>query len=77
MDGRYAYPTRETVDRLRTEYPSGTRIELVSTTDPQTDLKPGDRGTVRFVANTGSIFVYLSDNSLREILYGVDKIRKI
>ena len=77
MDGRYAYLTREAVDRLRTEYPSGTRIELVSTTDPQTDLKPGDRGTVRFVADTGSIFVSLSDNSLREILYGVDKIRKI
>ncbi len=77
MGGQCVYPTRETVDRLRAEYPPGTRIELVSTADPLTDLKPGDRGTVKFVADTGSVFVSLNNNALREILYGIDEIRKI
>jgi hypothetical protein len=34
----------------------GKRIELISTTDPYTDLKPGARGTVEFVDDMGTIF---------------------
>ena len=32
---------------------SGKRIELISTSDPYTELKPGDQGTVDFVTTSG------------------------
>lgn len=42
------FPSRETVERLRMTYPKGTRVELVSMSDPYAKLKPGDQGTVSF-----------------------------
>jgi hypothetical protein len=33
-------PSKETIARLRAEYPAGTRIELVSMDDPYSKLKP-------------------------------------
>ena len=38
------FPSKEIVERLRRQYPKGTRVELVSMNDPFTKLKPGDRG---------------------------------
>jgi hypothetical protein len=35
----------------------GKRIELVETLDPWSHLKPGDKGTVEFVDDLGTIFV--------------------
>ena len=40
------FPTREQVEKVRAEYPKGTRVELVSMEDPYSRLKPGDRGMV-------------------------------
>ncbi len=75
--GKYAYPVRETVEKLRREYPSGTRVRLVSTADPCPDTKPGDTGTVNFVDNTGSVFISFDNGSLLGIQYGLDEIQKI
>lgn len=35
----------------------GTRVRLVYTSDPYTDLRPGDEGTVRFVDSMGTVHV--------------------
>ena len=43
------FPSEETVERLRKEYPKGTRVELVQMDDPFTKLVPGDKGTVKHV----------------------------
>ena len=51
------FPSRETVERLRMAYPKGTRVELISMSDPYAKLKPGDRGTVSFVDDIGTVFV--------------------
>ncbi len=50
------FPSKETVDRLRKQYPSGTRVELVRMNESYSKPKPGDKGTVDFVDDTGTIF---------------------
>lgn len=71
------FPSKETVERLRKTYPKGTRVELVSMDDPYTKLKPGDRGTVSFVDDIGTVFVHWDCGSGLGVAYGEDHIRKI
>ncbi len=70
------FPSRETVERLRKQYVSGNRVELVSMDDPYTKLKPGDQGTVSFVDDTGTVFVNWDSGSTLGAVYGVDIIKK-
>ena len=51
------FPRKEEVEAVRARYPLGTRVELVSMDDPYSKLKPGDRGTVKSVDDTGTVFV--------------------
>lgn len=71
------FPSRETVERLRKTYPQGTRVELISMSDPYTKLKPGDRGTVSFVDDIGTVFACWDCGSGLGVAYGEDHIRKI
>lgn len=50
------FPSKETVERIREEYPVGTRVELVQMDDPQAP-PVGTKGTVRGVDDIGSIMV--------------------
>lgn len=75
MDNRF--PTRETIDRLREQYPAGTRVELVSMNDPYTNLRPGDKGSVSAIDDTGTIFVDWDKGSALGIVYGEDSVRRI
>ncbi len=50
------FPSKETVERIRKEYPVGTRVELVQMDDPQAQ-PVGTKGTVRGVDDIGSIMV--------------------
>ena len=49
------FPPREIVERLRLQYPTGCRVELVSMDDPYARLKPGDQGTVVAVDDIGTV----------------------
>jgi hypothetical protein len=50
--------SRETTVRLRETYTKGLRVELVQMdNDPYSTLRPGDRGTVDHVDDSGTIFV--------------------
>lgn len=64
----------ETLAR-RAMYKKGARVELVSMTDPYTKLKPGDRGSVSFVDDTGTIFVNWDTGSRLGAVFGEDEIR--
>jgi len=48
----------------------GKRIELISTTDPYTELKPGDRGNVDFVDDMGTIHVTwdIGSHSIKRVI---------
>ena len=71
------FPSKEVIEQLRRQYPIGTRVELVRMNDPYTKLKPGDRGTVRLVDSTGTIFADWDCGSGLGIVYGEDYAVKI
>jgi hypothetical protein len=50
----------------------GKRIELISTSDPYTELKPGDRGNVDFVDDMGTIHVTWDNGSTLGLVPGED-----
>ena len=72
-----SFPSRETVERVRKMYPAGCRVQLVQMDDPYSRLKPDDKGTVRTVDDTGTIFVEWDCGSSLGVVYGVDQIRKL
>ena len=71
-----SYPDRETVARIRAEFPPGTRVELVWMDDPQAP-PIGTKGTVIGVDDIGSIMVAWDTGSGLNVAYGVDVCRKV
>ena len=53
----------------------GKRIELIYTSDPYTNLKPGHRGTVDFVDDMGTIHVNWDNGSTLGLVPGEDQYR--
>ena len=70
------FPTRETVERIRREYPAGTRVELIRMDDLQA-LPPGTQGTVIGVDDTGSLLMRWDNGSGLNVVYGEDLVRKV
>lgn len=61
------FPSKETVERLRSQYPVGTRVELVQMDDVQAP-PVGTKGTVWGVDDTASIMVYWDNGSRPSVL---------
>ncbi len=70
------FPNRETVEVLRLQYPSGTRVELVCMDDVQAP-PTGPQGTVIGVDDTGSIMVDWDNGSGLNVIYGVDRCKEV
>lgn len=70
------FPRREEVETLRTEYPVGTRVELVWMEDFQSP-PIGTKGTVRCVDDAGTIMVNWDNGSSLGVAYGADACRRI
>lgn len=70
------FPSREIVERVRKQYPAGTRVELVRMEDPQAP-PIGTCGTVYGVDDTGSIMVHWDNGSGLNVVYGEDLCRII
>lgn len=51
------------------------RIELISTTDPYTELKPGDLGTVDFVDDLGTVHITWDNGSQLGLVPGEDQYK--
>ena len=69
------FPSKETVERIREEYPAGTRVELVQMDDPQAP-PVGTKGTVRGVDDIGSIMVAWDNGCGLGVAYGEDICRR-
>ena len=70
--------SKDTVERLRKEYPVGCRVELTHMNDPyRPDLVPGCRGTVTGVDDSGSIHVNWDVRSSLAVVYGEDSCRRL
>ena len=70
------FPNRDIVERMRTEYPKGTRVELLQMDDLQAP-PIGTLGTVVGVDDTASLLVDWDTGSGLNVVYGVDRVRKI
>ena len=70
------FPSRETVERIRAQYPVGCRGELIKMDDIQAP-PIGTKGTVTGVDDIGSIMVSWDNGSTLHIVYGEDICRKI
>lgn len=70
------FPSKETVDRVRRQYPEGTRVVLLQMDDPQAP-PIGTEGTVLDVDDTASLLVSWDNGSHLNVIFGVDRARKI
>lgn len=68
------FPSREIVERIRKQYPVGSRVELVKMDDPQAP-PVGTKGTVRGVDDIGSVMVAWDNGSGLSVAYGADICR--
>lgn len=70
------FPNKEVVEYIRSQYPAGTRVELVQMDDAQAP-PVGTLGTVWGVDDTGSIMVHWDNGSGLNVVYGIDVCRKV
>ena len=70
------FPSKETVDRVRKEYPVGCRVELVQMDDVQAP-PVGTKGTVIGVDDTGSLLMRWDTGGGLNVVYGEDIVRKV
>ena len=64
------FPDRKTVERLREQYPDGTRVRLLSMDDPQAP-PIGTEGTVIGVDDAGNIMMSWDSGGGLNLVYGV------
>ena len=70
------FPNKETVEHIRSEYPAGTRVELVRMEDIQAP-PAGTKGTVLGVDDTGSLLMRWDNGSGLNVVWGEDAVRKL
>jgi hypothetical protein len=70
------FPSRQTVLRVREQYPVGCRVELVSMDDVQAP-PVGTKGTVQYVDDIASVCVAWDNGSSLHVVYGADFCRRI
>ena len=71
------FPNRETVKRLRRDYPIGCRIVLDEMDDPYTKIPVGTQGTCQGVDDAGNIMAAWDTGSSLSIAWGVDRCHRI
>lgn len=70
------FPSRQTIEALRKNYPAGCRVEL----DRMDDIQAppiGTQGIVLGVDDTGSIMVSWDNGSGLNVIYGEDRCHRI
>lgn len=70
------FPSREEVEKVKKEYPIGTRVKLVKMDDPQAP-PIGTLGTVKGVDDIASLLITWDTGSSLHICYGVDICQKV
>lgn len=71
------FPSREQVEKVKNQYPKGTRIALIRMDDPYSSLMPGDRATVEVVDDIGTVHCRWDSGSGLGLAYGEDQFRKL
>ena len=63
--------------QLKEYYTAGTRVILIRMSDPYTNLRQGDRGTVTMVDDIGTVHVNWDRGSTLGVVFGEDYAVKI
>ena len=67
----------EMLKQLKEYYTAGTRVILIRMSDPYTNLRQGDRGTVTMVDEIGTVHVNWDRGSTLGVVFGEDECRRI
>ena len=70
------FPEQEIVERVRLEYPRGTRVELLQMEDAHAP-SIGTHGTVLAVDDIANLIVDWDNGSGMNVAYGKDRVRRI
>lgn len=70
------FPSKNTVEQVRSQFPQGCRVVLVRMDDVQAP-PPGTKGTVIGVDDTASVMVRWDNGSGLNVVYGEDICRRI
>ena len=70
------FPDRKTVERIRAQYPVGTRVRLLSMDDLQAP-PIGTEGTVLGVDDAGHIMMSWDSGGSLNLVYGVDRFQTV
>lgn len=71
------FPSRNEVERIRKQYPVGTRIELISMDDPHAPIEGGMQGTVDIVDDAGTLHMKWDNGRTLGIVPGEDSFKVI
>lgn len=71
------FPSQEEVERVRKEYPTGCRIELISMKDDPQPIPKGTKGTVKGVDDMLGVHTHWDNGSSLAAIYGVDEFKKV
>lgn len=70
------FPSKEIVERVRRQFPPGTRVELSHMSDCQAP-PVGTQGTVIAVDDAASLIMRWDNGSGLNVIYGKDKVIKL
>lgn len=68
---------RNFAERMKRNYPVGTRLELINMTDPYAPVPPGTRGTVSYVDDIGQIGMKWDNGRSLSLVPGEDSYRRL
>ena len=71
------FPNRRIVEKVKKEYPKGTRVQLIHMEDPYRQMPEGIKGTVVAVDDTATIHVNWDNGATLGVVYGEDSCKKI
>ena len=71
------FPSREIVERIRQQFPSGCRIVVDAMNDPYRTIPAGTQGTVIAVDDIGTIHTAFDNGTSLGIAYGADRAHRV
>lgn len=71
------YPTQAQVERIKLQYPVGTRLELLSMSDPYSPVPPGTQGEVTSVDDMGTLHMKWDNGRSLGVVVGEDSFKVI
>ncbi|PYG86786.1 uncharacterized protein DUF4314 [Ruminiclostridium sufflavum DSM 19573] len=71
------FPSRSEVERIKKQYPVGTRIELISMEDPHAPIESGMQGEVVCIDSIGTLHMKWDNGRTLGIVPGEDRFKVI